>query len=831
MLSRLPLAPKLALVGILLLLPLGFLTYTKVKQWKDDISYAEHERSGIIYVRLVRQALEPLTAHREETTRILNGDTAASAAASADKVDAALSALTTLDQREQANMETGQRVADISSAWSALRNNWHSGSSEANREAHDKLVTSLIALNDQVVDSTGLALDPESESYYVIDLVTSRLPLIIDTVGRLVSGSATAATKGTLTLADRDNVLSGLTIGREKLNEAASDVQHALALHDQRYGAVATAQASLASSVTQSFDLISNKVLSGNAVTATSADLFAAGATAESAVLGLYDAGSQTAEKVVADRIRASYGYVAATLGTLVALLAVSITIGWKVRGQIVRQLAIARGAFEHIAAGDFGSTLEPETADEAGAVILGLDRMQKNLSQRLALEAAAAAENARIRTALDKVSTDVMLVDIEGSVLYVNEALHALLRGRAGEIRNEIPGFDVERVVGMPFQSFCQSAADNLLRSTNGSATEDLTLGGAQLRMIASPVINEAGARIGTVVQWIDRTQEIKTEQEVQTIVRRAMDGDLRERIAESGKTGFFAALAQNVNSLLDNVTDLVRRVGVAANEVALGSEEISKGNAHLSRRTEAQGANLEETASSMEEMTATVKQNADNAAQANQLAIAARNQAEKGGQVVVSAVEAMNEINKASSRIADIIGVIDEIAFQTNLLALNAAVEAARAGEQGRGFAVVAQEVRSLASRSAGAAREVKDLIADSLSKVNEGVKLVDASGQTLGEIVAAVKKVTDIVGEIAMASREQSEGIDQVNKAVMSMENGVQQDAALVEQAAAAAQTLAGQSVSLRELMEHYQVSNDGAAGTRQRALGVATKRRAA
>src|SRR6185437_12284183 len=579
MLSRLPLAPKLALVGILLLLPLGLLTYTKVKQWKDDISYAESERSGIIYVRQVRQALEPLTAHRDETTRVLNGETAVSDAASASKVDTALSELSALDQREQANMGTGQRVADINSTWSGLKNNWRSGSPEANRAAHDKLVTALIALNDQVVDSTGLALDPESDSYYAIDLVTSRLPLIIDTVGRLVSGSASAATKGSLTAADRDMVLSGLAIGREKLNEAASDVQHALALHDERYGSVATAQASLASSVSQSFDLISNKVLSGSAITVTPAVLFAAGAAAKAAVLGLYDAGSQTAEKVVADRVRASYSYVAATLGTLVVLLAISISIGWRVRGQIVRQLATARGAFERIAAGDFDSTLVPETGDEAGAVIRGLDQMQKNLSQRLALEAAAAAENARIRTALDKVSTDVMLVDVEGNILYVNEALQALLRGRATELRNEVQGFDVERVLGMSFRKLCPTAADKLLRSSNGSATEDLSLGGAQLRMIASPVINEAGARIGTVVQWIDRTQEIKTEQEVQTIVRRAMDGDLRERIAESGKTGFFAALANNVNSLLDNVTDLVRRVGVAATEVALGSEEISKG------------------------------------------------------------------------------------------------------------------------------------------------------------------------------------------------------------------------------------------------------------
>jgi methyl-accepting chemotaxis protein len=206
-------------------------------------------------------------------------------------------------------------------------------------------------------------------------------------------------------------------------------------------------------------------------------------------------------------------------------------------------------------------------------------------------------------------------------------------------------------------------------------------------------------------------------------------------------------------------------------------------------------------------------VKQNADNAGQANQLATAARDQAENGGIVVGKAVEAMAEINASSKRIADIIGVIDEIAFQTNLLALNAAVEAARAGEQGRGFAVVATEVRSLAGRSATAAREIKALIQDSVKKVEDGSVLVTQSGRTLEQIVGAVKKVSDIIAEIAAASREQSSGIEQVNKAVMQMDEMTQQNAALVEEATAASQSMAEQAGSLNEMMARYRV--DGSA----------------
>jgi methyl-accepting chemotaxis protein len=298
---------------------------------------------------------------------------------------------------------------------------------------------------------------------------------------------------------------------------------------------------------------------------------------------------------------------------------------------------------------------------------------------------------------------------------------------------------------------------------------------------------------------------------QQTQDAIKNAVDGDLMHRIPTEGKTGDLEALCRGVNSLLDSTADLVKRVKSAAGEVHQGAEEISKGNTNLSQRTEEQASSLEETASSMEEMTSTVKQTADNAGQANQLAIAARQQAEKGGSVVGAAVRAMSGINEASRKIADIIGVIDEIAFQTNLLALNAAVEAARAGEQGRGFAVVATEVRNLAGRSATAAKEIKALIQDSVAKVDEGSKLVDESGKTLDEIVSSVKKVTDIVAEIAAASREQSSGIEQVNKAVMQMDQTTQQNAALVEEAAAASQAIVEQAVALSGMISFYNVGD--------------------
>jgi methyl-accepting chemotaxis protein len=340
------------------------------------------------------------------------------------------------------------------------------------------------------------------------------------------------------------------------------------------------------------------------------------------------------------------------------------------------------------------------------------------------------------------------------------------------------------------------------------------------------NPILDKKGKPFKVVQYAVDitaqcreakllRTFELAVEREIQAIVFAVNDGDLKKRIPLEGKSGFYESLATGINQLADNMSEIVGRVKVTAAEVARSAAEISQGNTDLSQRTEEQASSLEETASSMEEMTSTVRQNADNAGRANQLAVAARDQAENGGVVVAKAVKAMAEIDGASKKIADIIGVIDEIALQTNLLALNAAVEAARAGELGRGFAVVASEVRSLAGRSATAAREIKVLIQDSRKKVDEGSSLVTDSGNTLEQLVSAVKQVSDIIAEIAAASQEQSSGIDQVNKAVMQLDAMTQQNSALVEEASAASASMADQAWALAEMMDKYHVSQEGVA----------------
>ncbi|MFC3104206.1 methyl-accepting chemotaxis protein [Salinisphaera aquimarina] len=275
------------------------------------------------------------------------------------------------------------------------------------------------------------------------------------------------------------------------------------------------------------------------------------------------------------------------------------------------------------------------------------------------------------------------------------------------------------------------------------------------------------------------------------------------------------FGVMLRALGAMQNRLAEMVEKVRAGSDAVSVGASQIASGNDELSTRTQEQAANLEETAASMEQMTSTVRQNADNAAQADQLARGVRAQAEEGGQVVGRAVESMEKIDAASRRISDIIGLIDDIAFQTNLLALNASVEAARAGEQGRGFAVVASEVRNLASRSAAAAKDIKGLVEDSAAKVKDGSEQVSQSGKTLEEIVENINKVSDIVAEIAAASKEQSSGIEQVNLAVSEMDSMTQQNASLVEESAAASRSLEEQAHALKAQVAFFKAGDEAAA----------------
>ncbi len=511
-----------------------------------------------------------------------------------------------------------------------------------------------------------------------------------------------------------------------------------------------------------------------------------------------------------------------------------------------------------------FGLTASPvfDTAGvRLGTVVEWNDRTEE--LARHEEERAIADENRRIRQALDSVSTNAMIADRDFNIIYLNEAVVGMMRNAEQDIRRDLASFSVDKLMGANIDQFHKNPAHQrgLVGAMTTTYRSEISIGGRTFGLVANPINNESGDRIGTVVEWNDRTDEVAIEKEIDGIVQGAVEGDLTRRINLEDKEGFFRVLASGLNQLVDvcqnviedvqrvlggmargdltqgitadykgqfdrlksdtnttiaNLTDILGQISDAAGSVSSGADEMAQGNADLSQRTEEQASALEETASSMEEMTATVRTSAENARTANELSVEARDKAQRGGEVVTQAVEAMQGVDQASKKIADIIGVIDEIAFQTNLLALNAAVEAARAGEQGRGFAVVAGEVRNLAQRSAAAAREIKDLIRDSGARVKEGSRLVNESGNTLQEIVVAVRNVSETIAQIADSAQEQTQGIDQVNRAVGQMDEMTQQNAALVEQASASSESMAEQARNMSQLVSFFTLAQEQGSG---------------
>jgi methyl-accepting chemotaxis protein len=860
--SSTSLATDLGLIALLVALPMLVLLGLTLHGLSADLRALDQRSQGLELHRAARTLLQGMQVHRGLAALHHTGEGTAGARLTAKQREIA-SAFARLAEIATSHGDGGlptDSVANLRDHWETVQAQALSLEFRASIEAQTAVIDEAFALMSKTADRYGLLQDQHLDSYYAADILAHRLPLLTKHMGESRAIGLYAASRSAISDDLRRPLFTLHTISLASLQAVEGDLAAIESVNPAMVEPLRAANQSANAKIRRFLDTVEQRLQgAGRAVAPSSPARYLDEATqAIDAAFAFYDVTAEALAALHVARADELTRQRAWGAGLSLVLLSLALLFGGLVLRDLLRRVRQTVDHFGRVAEGHFGDAIDTSQHDELGEVLRRLQVMQVHTGFEISEARRQLDRSQRRQAGLACVSAGMLLTDRERRIIYANDRLRADLALAAEDLRTVCPGFDPARL--HEYQLCDLLPRGQMLRAQFSELKETLrlteTIGSRSYVLTVNPVRDEADELLGYAVEWLDRSAELVIEREVAAVVAAAAQGDLGGRLALDNKQGFLRELSAHINRLLEvsqaglaeiarvinalargdlsekisgdyqgtlaalkedtnrsiaQLQQIVGRIRESSEVIHTASREIAAGNADLSARTEAQAASLEQTASSMQELTAIVKQNADHAAQAKSLAGAAATVATRGGQAVGEVVHSMQGIHGAARKIADIIGVIDGIAFQTNILALNAAVEAARAGEQGRGFAVVAAEVRSLAQRVAAAAKEVKGLISDSLGRVESGAAEVQAAGRTMNEIVLAVHQVSALVAEISAASSEQYSGIEQINQAIVQMDQSTQQNAALVEQAAASAEELSTQAEALAESVERVRLGD--------------------
>ncbi|MBQ0934598.1 methyl-accepting chemotaxis protein [Ideonella paludis] len=797
---------KFGVLGALGAIACAIPTAHILKEQHGQQASAEAEDLGLDPLRTAFVLQRHLQAHRGHTSLALAGqaDADTERKALAQKANEALASLEG-QAKERDYAKTLTAIADTRTAWgkliAAADSKGHSA--QESLEAHAEVLGKLLLVMERVADESGLILDPKPETYYAITAFTSLLPRASEGAAQIrVRGSQVLASGQAPTGSEKAEMLAQLRAVQQERDRSISQLQKAAAADSGMQDALAAAQKTAVAQSDQFFALVAQQ-FSESGPRMSSGDFYRAAAASNDSMLKLTEVAIEAVETQLHDRISdlerqrlmIVVGLTVLALGFLATALAIIRSV--------TRPLNMAIAAADAVASGDLGHVISDKGSDEAGQLLKRFGQMQQMLKERNERESAAAAENSRVKQALDSCTTNVMIADADSNIIYMNQSVTDMLGQNEMELRKALPGFEVRKVIGQSFDNFHRNPAHqrSLLSNLKNTHKVQIKVANLHFALIANPIFDDQGLRIGTVVEWKDRTAEVAAEAEISGMVKGATEGDFATRLSVEGKEPFFATLGRSFNDLMDTVSKTIVEVRSAADQLTSASSQVSSTSQSLSQSASEQAASLEETTASLQEMASSVKQNSENASVTDSMASKAAKEAEEGGDAVARTAEAMKSI-------ATKISIIDDIAYQTNLLALNAAIEAARAGEHGKGFAVVAAEVRKLAERSQVAAQEIGELASTS-------VNLAEKAGNLLSNMVPSINKTSDLVQEISAASSEQASGVSQITSAMDHLNTATQQNASAAEQLSATAEELSAQASQLQELMAFFQVAEDGAA----------------